>query len=646
MPTVKGFTGAPSSLGQLILECPNSALVLGAVWNDVGNQVIPDARVTLTLGALMASAQTDLNGEVYFKLKDLPQNTVQFSLSLSHTATGTRTVYPEAGGLFDIKIGETHRQDMSIETPELSWSNETATGSVGKWELALDQGIVPMGVQLLLTRAGLRGRVRISIVQAKGAHGRQRNRSGQGTAGYLSRLRATLSANGVVQPLKFPYEYDHDPANPLTFHVIGLERGDETLKAEMLTGVGFTLPDEGMVDMLKVTVAPRPVASFRVYYANTDDDFTRADPEFATILALKRPGVDFSLLANTIKIAVLDNGISRDSVYLRDAVLDGRCFNNAGYLRAYDAYQVDMDDPHGCGVAGQAIFGSKALKLIDVRMTKGQFGGDPASVIGPAMVWLNQQPGIRILTTSVGFNWAHPDIVKQHDSKLLYCTTAGNNKASVSTSAKRLGYAPPSAILIARCKLDRESHERTPHSSTGTGSAVDLIVPGDYTVLHVPRQLKNSLNVIAENRFVIKVNQYEEEKKAEKAWDEAKSKWVLEQITTRGLVNNVLTRMEWGRQYGEVEPGKRPSVGTKPDAAKVLSTDDDLNRDDGVSFGVPVVANTAAKMLLINPGLSPAAIKRMLIDSSDIGDGMEALCKAQGVMNPLRAYFFAFDGGA
>ncbi|PCC73652.1 Subtilase family protein [Nannocystis exedens] len=68
-----------------------------------------------------------------------------------------------------------------------------------------------------------------------------------------------------------------------------------------------------------------------------------------------------------------------------------------------------------------------------------------------------------------------------------------------------------------------------------------------------------------------------------------------------------------------------------------------VSKDLGVSFGLPMVANIAAKVKLINRDLSAPELKRVLVDTSDRDEALTARCVAGGVVNPLRAYFAAFD---
>lgn len=75
----------------------------------------------------------------------------------------------------------------------------------------------------------------------------------------------------------------------------------------------------------------------------------------------------------------------------------------------------------------------------------------------------------------------------------------------------------------------------------------------------------------------------------------------------------------------------------------VRAARDDMASDEGVSFGLPIVANVAAKLKLVRGDLTPNELKRILIDTSDRDPGFESQCIAKGMVNPLRAYLAAFD---
>jgi hypothetical protein len=70
----------------------------------------------------------------------------------------------------------------------------------------------------------------------------------------------------------------------------------------------------------------------------------------------------------------------------------------------------------------------------------------------------------------------------------------------------------------------------------------------------------------------------------------------------------------------------------------------DLDSDTGVSFGLPIVSNIAGKLKMIRSTLTPNDLKRILIDTSDYDSPeFQNLCLARGIVNPLRAYYAAYD---
>ena len=58
---------------------------------------------------------------------------------------------------------------------------------------------------------------------------------------------------------------------------------------------------------------------------------------------------------------------------------------------------------------------------------------------------------------------------------------------------------------------------------------------------------------------------------------------------------------------------------------------------DGTSFAAPIVASVVAQMIEANPGLSPAAVKHILISTADRIPGADALRQGYGVINVRRA---------
>jgi len=69
--------------------------------------------------------------------------------------------------------------------------------------------------------------------------------------------------------------------------------------------------------------------------------------------------------------------------------------------------------------------------------------------------------------------------------------------------------------------------------------------------------------------------------------------------------------------------------------SKIISTH--YQHVDGSSFAAPFVASIVAQMLEANPALSPAAVKRILIQSADRIAGAELVRQGFGVIHPERA---------
>ncbi len=63
-----------------------------------------------------------------------------------------------------------------------------------------------------------------------------------------------------------------------------------------------------------------------------------------------------------------------------------------------------------------------------------------------------------------------------------------------------------------------------------------------------------------------------------------------------------------------------------------------VTKENGVSFGVPLVANVIAKMKLINRNLTPERIKNILISSNCDGIALENASQSGGVLDPVKAY--------
>ncbi|HHK42085.1 MAG TPA: hypothetical protein ENJ50_06680 [Planctomycetaceae bacterium] len=466
------------------------------------------------------------------------------------------------------------------------------------------------------------------------------NRSGQGPDDYLPRVRIAEDADGIRKPwhdlAQGPREFDYASDAKPTFSILGVEAGQDRLIATVFSSSGEG-QDPPIVASLSINIKPSPVGAFRVYHVGGGMDFRAPDAEFAAIHALAPAG------GSSVKLAVLDNGIgtSDEDLYLSPQIVGQKSFLPDEEEQSYAEYFENMDDAHGSNVSGQAAWGTPFIKILDCRMAKGQLGGDESTVVAPSMRWALNEKQADVLTTSVAVDWSNAEVAAAVQDGVLYCATAGNNTA-VLDDAERPKKAPASGLLAARCHYDRGTGVRTKHLQTGLGEAVDVILPGDFTTLYCHRAYKLQLNHFVEERFEKRNREYEEALELHDRWEEERKAHLPERPKSMALF------FKWKRDCLDLEEAwlkdnPQPLVGTQPDRPKIRSTEDDIDRDAGISFGVPVLANIAAKMKLIHPGITAAETKSLIIDTSDRDPGFEELCRAKGVVNPLRAYLAAFD---
>lgn len=630
MTTVAGKTGYPSAIGSIKAHCPTDAIILVAVYSDSSGDTLPGVTVTITIDGKVASAITDTYGQVHFSIHAMPNGKTDFTLNLEDTTIGARKFHPERPGDLKVSRRDVKYLDLTLGPPHMEFSSVNLAAK----KFFVTQGIVPVAFEVDLFENYYRGRIRLSIV--KNAD-RERNRSGTGVNGYLSRLRLTKNADGIQDPIELPYEFNFT-GQSTKFYAVGLEQGVERLRVNVIAADNFTLPATGISDEIEIECLPASVGAFRVYYAVSNDDFGLPDTEFNALLNIKRPHLDIE--GNAVKVAVLDNGIFQGAS-LKPRILAARSFVDNDN-DTYAQYVLRMDDPHGTAVTGQAAFGTKGIQFVDVRMARGQLGGSSAE-IGAGIQWAIDN-GVFIVTTSVGFKWnenpvSQPVAAENH---ALFLSTAGNNRADIPAN-ERSRYAAPAGVLIARCNLNRESHARTPHPNTGKGDGVDIIVPGDFTNLYVPRQFKSDLNILAQQRYHVRRQEWEQIERDQAAWDARKTAW-LDKFTSQKIKDR-MKRAKLATEYEESVPtaGPRPMLPQQPDQPNLRSVDDDLLRDDGISFGVPIVANICAKLKLLHPALTPAQIKAILIDTSDLVNDFKNLSISRGIVNPLRAFFTAYD---
>ncbi|WP_434420362.1 S8 family serine peptidase [Nannocystis pusilla] len=249
------------------------------------------------------------------------------------------------------------------------------------------------------------------------------------------------------------------------------------------------------------------------------------------------------------------------------------------------------------------------------------------------------------------------------------------------------------------------NRSRTPHESRGYGPAIDVMIPSDKPKIYTPLVLTEASRSAQLRRFRLDLLagidahratlderipplgnklEYErliatsrqlaakgqalsdEDRLALEAFEADRPNWRLnpqpgELTTAKATIEGWATddMQAWFeelltmRNAGKTRPvvksvieSRIRSMDIEPayeELRAARAAGNDMATDDGVSFGLPIVANVAAKLKLIRGDLTPNELKRILIDTSDRDPGFENQCIAKGIVNPLRAYLAAFD---
>ncbi|MCY1058878.1 hypothetical protein [Nannocystis sp. SCPEA4] len=591
---------------------------------------------------------------------------------------------------------------------------------------------------------------------------------------YLSRVRVARHVNGIQDPLPGMTRAFYSRAYPKRnkgadsyrieeFTLLGLEAGVERIQASVVNPDG-SLECFAVLEV-NVSLAPNGVGAFRVFHNITVDDFKAGDPEFAEIHQLAPNGCD------EVRVGVCDTGTYDDSAgdnYLGGHWIAGKYFgadlagaqdrdtkpggNNQYHILDYR----ESPSTHGTNVAGQAVWGTPNIKLVDVMIQRSQEMGasviqNAAAAAERAFTWARQQ-GVAVVNCSkvVPFRVQTTHAVVSDPtttSEVLFLATGGNSDHSFTLNQghpkaanseitfDNLPTAMVNTLWGGGCRRDR-----TPHEKRGHGPAIEVMVPSDAPQVYSPRLLRRAFRLQLLNKFhrdligeldgldngianppqtiagTLTASDQEEldaltsdrpsggftgqfgglkEKKYQvlvakiqpqpnpdyynkDAYHKAAAllrSWTIDRTSEETLAR---TLMAWASNVlqllvdvkedstvtdhyqglaGVQGPGRDTlyklirdrvqlkNLGThREELAKLEATAPNISSDDGVSFGLPVVSNIAAKLKLINDTLTANQLKRILIDTSDIDPGFENQCIARGIVNPLRAYLAAFDG--
>jgi hypothetical protein len=574
---------------------------------------------------------------------------------------------------------------------------------------------------------------------------------------YLSRVRVAKHVNGIVNPLsdmnQSVFKLKRTPTKTkksqviTTMTLLGLEAGTELIQVALVKPDGSI--ECSAVLQVDVTLAPAGVGALRIFKNTTVGDFTAADPELARVLACAaNPSA-------TVRVGVCDTGVYDDTNtgnYLASHWHAGKYFDSPvgdasdrttkpGGLNPRHIL-ADSPSMHGTNVAGQAVWGTPKIKLLDVMVQRGQETGLITDVAATrALTWARDQ-GATVVNCSkvmpfskVGTNAFVADAATV--ASTLFLATGGNtstsfplhrNPAAPITGEIPLDFLPCAMVNTlwgGGCKRDR-----TPHESRGHGPAVEVMVPSDSPTVYSPKEIRRAFRVLQIDKFrrdllgdlqgqddnipvqaptivgvltriqaanlvalelrdpaalnpletaqintlrnpVARPNPLFHEKRAYNLGRAEVDSWaydVADNAQVLAWAQNILQLLSdltqdvsaAGSQFVRmriVQGGGRialyawlrgrlelKNIGSHCEGLRIAMVDNfDISSDDGVSFGLPVVANIAAKLKLIESDLTPNQIKRILIDTSDLDPGFESQCIAQGIVNPLRAYLAAYD---
>ena len=359
-------------------------------------------------------------------------------------------------------------------------------------------------------------------------------------------------------------------------------------------------------------------------------DHAARDPEFDAVMSDVPNGTP------EVSIGVLDTGVITKSEYLRSKVLgamDSALPANVGTPKTGAEYQKDIQDLHGTRVAGNAAFGSEKIKLLDVRVQVGQMNGyDNSEEIAAGIKWAIGK-GARVITSSVALDWSKKSIqqVVGAHPEILFLTSGGNNNAKLEKrsidgeeSAER-----GNAMLIGGVTMEGKKHP-----NRGYGQAVDVSVPSGASEdtdralsTHVPKAVMAA-------EFLPELEKILSKARAGHAQDLA----TVEKAKTALKPNQ--QSIERAQKRAETSEKEVVDLNAQIATWKTYesSSESGVMGESGVSFGLPIVANIAAKMLIINPALTASDIKRLLMQNVTKNEAMRDLSKSQGMVDPEKCY--------
>lgn len=335
-------------------------------------------------------------------------------------------------------------------------------------------------------------------------------------------------------------------------------------------------------------------------------------------------------------IAVVDTGILPRDVYLASRVIGAQdtVTDDTG-----EAYLNQISDDHGSKVASQAAYGAKEIGLLDVRVVNLGGGGNLSAdeKIAAAIETAIEQ-GARVINASVDVHWereVYQALISRHP-EVLFLTTGGNSRKEFDRRPVDADAQTPktNAMLVGGVTMaGGKSNVR------GVGLAVDILVPSGTN------------NEETDFQVAIPVAMY-----AQKTTLQGQRKIEIAQARLRDLRD----KLEGKGKYQDAAPlnsGEKININQ---SVRRLETDIRLTQEEidnvrqhrlnespetyitaesGVSFGIPIMANIAAKMRLIHPQITPTQIRDIMLNVAVSKTGELAdQSISGGVIEPVTAY--------
>jgi hypothetical protein len=357
----------------------------------------------------------------------------------------------------------------------------------------------------------------------------------------------------------------------------------------------------------------------------TDTDFAAA---YRAACELKRKdGRPAPAPEPSINVAVVDSGVySAGDAYFGDRVsASGNAQGGLGFA-ALTRGMPATEGQHGAHVASIASSGTTLIKIIDAQVGSTQEGGSVSvAVWTTALRWSIEQRA-RIINVSIVCPWSNPSIsgIVNGSTGVLFLATSGNaNTNFPSTYLADNGLDQGNVMLVGGCARDgKREHNR------GFGEGIDVYVPS----VNVPGLIakRYAQDVYYKRDLAERTRQDRRLDPDRETVRSIKEKLALEP-------DNARLKSQLAREEKRLTSGidKLPQVPASA-AEYPLNEQAQMIADSGVSFAIPMVANVAAKMMLIMPNMTPKQVIAAMRETA-------MSCEAGRVLDPLACYNKALD---